>query len=365
MGPGRRCAAVRRPPGAARRARACPCWRSSTTKTTPSDGPRRRRPRRPLPRRRTAQRLASALRAVARWAARPRRRAWPPARLRPAPSRRSPAPRRAAHAARDGGAQLLAQGLANKAIAERLGISDHTAKFHVNAILGKLGAQTRTEAIVAGRPAGPRAALARASLLRSGRSRPIPPGDVRRGARPTWLHARSAEVGPMADAVEEFSEALAGVVERTAPAVVRVEGRRRGAASGVAWSEDVVVTAAPRAGMGRGRLSRPARRERPTGQSLSGAIRAPTSPPCACRAPGSAPPPGRTLDGLKVGHLVLAVSRPGRTAQARLGIVAALGGRWRTPSGGRVDRYLQTDIVAAPGLLRQRARGRGAAACAG
>jgi two-component system nitrate/nitrite response regulator NarL len=44
--------------------------------------------------------------------------------------------------------QLLAQGLANKAIAERLGISDHTAKFHVNAILGKLGAKSRTEAIV-------------------------------------------------------------------------------------------------------------------------------------------------------------------------------------------------------------------------
>ena len=44
--------------------------------------------------------------------------------------------------------QLLAQGLANKAIAERLGISDHTAKFHVNAILGKLDAESRTEAIV-------------------------------------------------------------------------------------------------------------------------------------------------------------------------------------------------------------------------
>lgn len=44
--------------------------------------------------------------------------------------------------------QLLAQGLPNKAIAQHLGISDHTAKFHVNAILGKLGAQTRTEAIV-------------------------------------------------------------------------------------------------------------------------------------------------------------------------------------------------------------------------
>jgi two-component system nitrate/nitrite response regulator NarL len=43
--------------------------------------------------------------------------------------------------------QLLAQGLSNKLIATRLGISDHTVKFHVNAILGKLGAQSRTEAL--------------------------------------------------------------------------------------------------------------------------------------------------------------------------------------------------------------------------
>lgn len=44
--------------------------------------------------------------------------------------------------------QLLAQGLPNKGIAQRLGISDHTVKFHVNAILGKLGVQSRGEAIV-------------------------------------------------------------------------------------------------------------------------------------------------------------------------------------------------------------------------
>ncbi len=43
---------------------------------------------------------------------------------------------------------LLAEGLANKAIAARLGISEHTAKFHLNAILGKLGAESRSEAIV-------------------------------------------------------------------------------------------------------------------------------------------------------------------------------------------------------------------------
>lgn len=44
--------------------------------------------------------------------------------------------------------QLLAEGLSNKAIALQLGISDHTVKFHVNAIMGKLDAQNRTEAVV-------------------------------------------------------------------------------------------------------------------------------------------------------------------------------------------------------------------------
>ena len=44
--------------------------------------------------------------------------------------------------------QRLTQGLSNKQIAQRLGVSDHTVKFHVNAILGKLGVQSRSEAIV-------------------------------------------------------------------------------------------------------------------------------------------------------------------------------------------------------------------------
>ena len=42
---------------------------------------------------------------------------------------------------------LLAEGLPNKAIAARLGISDQTVKFHVAAIIGKLGAANRTEAV--------------------------------------------------------------------------------------------------------------------------------------------------------------------------------------------------------------------------
>jgi len=42
----------------------------------------------------------------------------------------------------------LAEGLTNKAIARRLSISEHTVKFHVNAILTKLDAQSRTDAVV-------------------------------------------------------------------------------------------------------------------------------------------------------------------------------------------------------------------------
>jgi two-component system nitrate/nitrite response regulator NarL len=44
--------------------------------------------------------------------------------------------------------QLLSAGMTNKEIASRLGITEHTIKFHVNAILGKLNAETRTEAVV-------------------------------------------------------------------------------------------------------------------------------------------------------------------------------------------------------------------------
>ncbi len=43
---------------------------------------------------------------------------------------------------------LVANGLPNKAIARELGISEHTAKFHVGSLLGKLGASSRAEAVM-------------------------------------------------------------------------------------------------------------------------------------------------------------------------------------------------------------------------
>ncbi len=53
---------------------------------------------------------------------------------------------------------LMAEGLSNKGIGEALDISEHTARFHVRAVLGKLGARNRAEAV--GR-------AARAGLIRA------------------------------------------------------------------------------------------------------------------------------------------------------------------------------------------------------
>lgn len=44
--------------------------------------------------------------------------------------------------------QAMALGLSNRGVGRRLGVSEHTAKFHVNGVLEKLGARNRTEAVV-------------------------------------------------------------------------------------------------------------------------------------------------------------------------------------------------------------------------
>lgn len=46
--------------------------------------------------------------------------------------------------------RAMAEGLANKEIAARLGISENTVKFHVGSVMGKLGAASRTEAVMLG-----------------------------------------------------------------------------------------------------------------------------------------------------------------------------------------------------------------------
>jgi len=46
--------------------------------------------------------------------------------------------------------EMLAEGISNRTIAARLGISSQTVKFHVASIRAKLGAASRTEAVTFG-----------------------------------------------------------------------------------------------------------------------------------------------------------------------------------------------------------------------
>jgi S1-C subfamily serine protease len=155
----------------------------------------------------------------------------------------------------------------------------------------------------------------------------------------------------MANVLMNLSEALAQTVEAVGPGIVRVEGRRRMAASGIVWSDDGLVVTANHVlkqdtGVGVGL---------PDGSRVKGELvgRDPSTDLALIKvaAAGLAPAPRSSTDSdLQVGHLVLALGRPGRTVQATLGIVSALGDSWRTGAGGQIDRYLQTDVVMYPGF---------------
>jgi S1-C subfamily serine protease len=155
----------------------------------------------------------------------------------------------------------------------------------------------------------------------------------------------------MSEFLSNLSNELAGVVHSAGRGIVRVEARRRLPASGIVWSaEGTIVTA-----------HHVVRREEgieiglPDGSTIPATLagRDPTTDVAVLQAKASGLEPAEpaSLDGLRVGHLVLALGRPGRTVQATLGIVSALGEEaWRTPAGGQLDRYLQTDVVMYPGF---------------
>lgn len=152
----------------------------------------------------------------------------------------------------------------------------------------------------------------------------------------------------MENQLVEFSNALAATVRAAGEFVVRVESRRRMPASGVVWSADGVIVTARH-------VLREGKRVQvglPDGSVAPAEVAGYDSSTdlAVLRAQAT----GLTAAGWNrepaVGNLALAVARPGNEVQVSLGVISAAEGRWRTPAGGEVERYLQSDVLMYPGF---------------
>ena len=147
----------------------------------------------------------------------------------------------------------------------------------------------------------------------------------------------------------QFSDALAAVVEAVAPSVVRVEARRRGHASGLAWSADGLVIVADHTVQRDDDL----RVGLPSGETVAAHLvgRDPTTDLALLRTDAAlTPPEWAEAATVKTGHLVLSVGRHDDEAQTAIGIVEQRGGAWRTSTGGRVEALIYTGIGVYPGF---------------
>src|SRR2546429_2194349 len=148
----------------------------------------------------------------------------------------------------------------------------------------------------------------------------------------------------MMDGLSALSESLASVIEKIGAGVVGVEGRgSRG--TGVAWSSDGLVVTADHVV----RHEDGVRVRLADGATVDADLvgRDPTTDVALLRARGAAltAPLWAEPASLRVGNLVLALGRPGQSLRATIGIVSVLGEAWQTPAGGRLDRYLEADVL--------------------
>jgi serine protease DegQ len=146
------------------------------------------------------------------------------------------------------------------------------------------------------------------------------------------------------DLLEQLSVGLGAAVGKVAPSLIHVSRRRGGGGSAIAWSDDLAITSsfhAPDAT----RVGVPTADGAIEERDATIVGRDPGTDVAVLRVAGGGltPAPLRELDGLAVGQFAIALGRPGRTARASLRIVGELGPEIRTPRGGRLDRYVETD----------------------
>ena len=146
----------------------------------------------------------------------------------------------------------------------------------------------------------------------------------------------------------QLSDGLAAAVERAAQSTVLVNARRRLPASGIAWTEEVVVTA-----------DHVIERDDGITVGLPGGAEAqavvvgrdPGSDLAVLRVQGATLVPVARGPEAKVGHFVLALGRPQPgDVMASFGVVSMVGGAWRTFRGGEVAGFLRSDTTFYPGF---------------
>jgi S1-C subfamily serine protease len=145
----------------------------------------------------------------------------------------------------------------------------------------------------------------------------------------------------MSETLKNVSDSLADIVEAAAAGTVRIEGRRRLAATGIVWREGVIVAAHHTVRADRLRVGLPDGET--VSATLAGRDKATDLAVLRIDASPDPLPLATAADSLRVGHLVLALGRPGRNIQATLGVVSAAGGRW-------LRGAIQTDVVMYPGF---------------
>jgi S1-C subfamily serine protease len=149
--------------------------------------------------------------------------------------------------------------------------------------------------------------------------------------------------------LSQLSQDLAALVRAAEGQVVRLEGGRR-VATGTVWSADgLVVTTAH--GLGD---EDEVEVTLPGGTAVPGEVvgHDPTTDLALVRtaAQGLAAPAWAEPEGLASGELLVALSRPGGSVRASLGLLSLAAGEWRAPAGGRLERYLETSLALQPGL---------------
>jgi len=152
----------------------------------------------------------------------------------------------------------------------------------------------------------------------------------------------------MSNTFTEFSNGLTSAVEKGGASTILVDARKRYPASGIAYAEDLVLTA-----------DHVVTREEdihvllPDGKKLNATVagRDPGSDLALLRVAEKALTPAKTSSDIKVGQLVLALGRPNNEGmQASWGIVTAISGPTRTFRGGLLDEYIQTETTPYPGF---------------